>query len=209
MTIKPRRIYSEQWDPSEEQIFSIFPVEEITAEMGRNPNLKVICDDEIRLKYPSEYNISVQARAHNQSLAELLQEYYESYKSSPQFAELMGVQLPQIKWMDTLDLEDTLVGLHLSKLNKQEIFINDIVLVKNEDFDLLSDPILAKILNNLRQFAKDQGAEYLSGYAANKGTLKFFLNRGFQEDKRQSLGNDYLWRIASLMGEKLPFYAEL
>lgn len=209
MTIKPRRIYSEQWDPSEEQIQSLFPIDDITAEIGKNPYIEAIRDDEIRLKYPRDYNISVQARAHNQSLVELLQEYYERYKDSPEFAELIGVQLPQIKWIDSLGSEDTLIGLHISKLNKQEIFINDIVLVKNDDFDPLSDAILDKVLNNLRKFAKDQGASYLSGYAANKSTLKLFLSKGFQEDKRESMGNDYLWRIAWMMGEQLPFYEKL
>lgn len=208
MTIKPRRIYTEQWNPSEEQI-KIFPIEDLTAEMGINPKIQTLREEEIRLKYPSEYNIAVQARAHNQSLVELLQEYYEKYKNSPEFAELMGIQLPQIKWMDSLGLEDTLIGLHISKLNKQEIFINDIVLVKNNDFDPLSDAILDKIFNNLRQFARAQGAAYLSGYAANRSTLKLFLNKGFQEDRREKMGNDYLWRIASVMGEQLPFYEKL
>jgi hypothetical protein len=207
--MKPRRIYSEQWNPSEEQIKSIFPIDDITAEMGKNPVLEVLRDDEIRLKYPSEYNISVQARAYNQSLVELLHEYYEDYKNSPEFAGLIGVQLPQIKWADTLGLEETLISLHLSKLNNQEIFINDIVLVKNEDFDLLSETTLEKIFNNLRKFAKDQGADYLSGYAANKSTLRLFLRNGFEEDKRESMGNDYLWRIAQMTGEQLPFYVEL
>lgn len=209
MTLKPRRIYSEQWNPSEEQINSILPIDDISAEVGKDPRIEVFRDDEIRLKYPGEYNISVQARAHNLSLVELLQEYYENYKNSPEFADLIGVQLPQIKWMDTLGFEDTLIGLHISKLNKQEIFINDIVLVKNDNFDSLSDAILDKVLNNLRRFAKEQGANYLSGYAANKSTLKLFLNKGFKEDKRESMGNDYLWRIACMMGEQLPFYEEL
>ncbi|MDP4161191.1 MAG: hypothetical protein Q8911_15775 [Bacillota bacterium] len=209
MTIKPRRIYTEQWDPTEEQINSIFPLDDIIAEMGRDPQLKLIRDDEIRLKYPSDYNISVQARAHNQSLVELLQEYYENYKNSPELADLIGVQLPQIKLMDTIGSDDTLIGLHLSMLNKQEIFINDIVLVKNDDFDSFSDAILDKVLNNLRKFAKDQGASYLSGYAANSSTLRLFTSRGFQEDKREIMGNDYLWRIASITREKLPFYTEL
>ncbi len=81
--------------------------------------------------------------------------------------------------------------------------------MKNDNFDSLSDAILDKVLNNLRRFAKEQGANYLSGYAANKSTLKLFLNKGFKEDKRESMGNDYLWRIACMMGEQLPFYEEL
>ena len=209
MIVKPRRIYSEEWNPTEEQINSIFPIEDISAEVGKDPRIKVFRDDEIRLKYPSEYNISVQARAHNQSLVELLQEYYENNRNRPEFSGLIGVQLPQIKWMDSLGSEDALIGLHISKLNKQEIFINDIVLVKNDDFDPLNDATLDKILNNLRKFAKEQGANFLSGYAANKSTLKFFLSKGFKEDKRESMGNDYLWRIASMMGEQIPFYEEL
>ena len=130
MSVKPLRIYSEQWNPTEEQIKSIFPIEDLIAEIGKDPGLEVFTDDEIRLKFPAQFNISVQARAHNQSLIELLHEYYETNKYKPELAGLLGIQLPQIMWLDTLGLEDNLISLHISKLNKQEVFINDIVLVK-------------------------------------------------------------------------------
>lgn len=206
---KPWRIYSEQWNPSEEQINSLFPLEEITSEIGRNPGLEVLRDDEVRLKYPDLYNISVQARAHNRGLVELLQEYYESNSESPELASLLGVQLPQIMWVDTLGLEEKIITLLISKLNKEEVFINDIVLVKNEDFDPLSDALLDKILNNLRRFAKEQGTKYLSGYATNKNTLELLKSKGFKEDQRSDMGNDYLWGIAKSTGEQFPFYDEL
>lgn len=211
MSIKPKpmRIYSEQWSPAEEQIMNIFPVAEITAEIGKDPGLEVLRDDEIRLKYPGLYNISVQARAYNQGLVLLLQEYYESNSENPELGSLLGVQLPQLMWADALGLEEKIITLLISKLNKQEVFINDIVLVKNEDFDPLSDALLDKILNNLRRFAKEQGAKYLSGYATNKNTLKLFKSKGFKEDQRSDMGNDYLWGIAKSTGEQFPFYAEL
>ncbi|EGW37624.1 hypothetical protein [Desulfosporosinus sp. OT] len=209
MPLKPMRIYSEQWSPSEEQIKSLFPINDIISEVGKDPGIKVFTDDEIRLKFPAQYNISVQARAYNQSLVELLHEYYEDYRYKPELAELLGVQLPQIMWVDTLGLEENLISLHITKLNKQEVFINDIILVKNIEFDSLSDGILDEVLNNLRRFAKDQGAKYLSGYAANKSTLELFKAKGFKEDKREGMGNDYLWGIAVVMGEQLPFYVEL
>jgi len=209
MSVKPLRIYSEQWNPTEEQIKSIFPIEDLIAEIGKDPGLEVFTDDEIRLKFPAQFNISVQARAHNQSLIELLHEHYETNKYKPELAGLLGIQLPQIMWLDTLGFEDNLISLHISKLNKQEVFINDIVLVKNDNFDPLSDAIHEKVFNNLREFAKDQGAKYLSGYAANKSTLKLFKGLGFKEDKREGMGNDYLWGIAFMMGERLPFYTEL
>ena len=94
-----------------------------------------------------------------------------TYKYKPELAGLLGVQLPQIMWVDTLGFEDNLISLHISKLNKQEVFINDLVLVKNDNFDPLSDAIHEKVFNNLRKFAKDQGAKYLSGYAANRSML--------------------------------------
>lgn len=206
---KPWRIYSEQWNPSEEQINSIFPIEEITSEIGRHPGLEVLRDDEVRVKYPELYNISVQARAHNRGLVQLLQEYYESNKESPELASLLGVQLPQIMWVDTLGLEEKIITLLISKLNKEEIFINDIVLVKNEDFDPLSDTLLEKILNQLRRFAKEQGAKYLSGYATNKNTLELLKSKGFKEDQRSDMGNDYLFGIAKSTGEQFPYYDEL
>lgn len=209
MSVKPLRIYSEKWSPSEEQINSLFPIDDIISEIGRDPGLEVFTDDEIRLKLPAQYNISVQARAHNQSLIELLHKYYETYRYKPELAGLLGVQLPQIMWVDTLGFEEKVISLHISKLNKQEVFINDIVLVKNDDFDPLSDGILDKVLNNLRRFAIDQGAKYLSGYAANRNTLELFKGKGFKEDKREGMGNDYLWGIAVMMGEQLPFYTEL
>ena len=209
MSTKPRRIYSEEWNPTEEQIKSLFPIEEIASEIGRNPDLEVLRDDEVRLKYPGLYNISVQARAHNRGLVELLQEYYESNSESPELASLLGVQLPQIMWVDTLGLEDKIITLLISKLNKEEVFINDIVLVKNEDFDPLSDELLDKVLNNLRRFAKEQGAKYLSGYATNKSTLELLKRKGFKEDQRSDMGNDYLWGIAKSTSEQFPFYDEL
>jgi hypothetical protein len=209
MPIKAQRIYSEKWNPSEELINNLFPIEDITSEMGRNPGIKVFTDDEIRLEYPGQYNISLQARAHSQMLVELLQEYFETYRNSPELSGILGIQLPQIMWVDTLGFEEKLISLHISKLNKQEVFINDIVLVKNKDFDLFSDGILDKVLNNLRQFAKEQGAKYLSGYASNRNTLKLLQNFGFKEDKRENMGNDYLWRLANIKGEDLPFYDKL
>jgi len=209
MSTKPWRIYSEEWNPSEKQINSVFPIEEITSEIGRDPGLKVLRDDEVRLKYPDLYNISVQARAHNRGLVELLQEHYETNSKSPELANLLGVQLPQIMWVDTLGLEDKIITLLISKLNKEEVFINDIVLVKNEDFDPLSDELLDKVLNNLRRFAKEQGAKYLSGYATNRNTLELLMSKGFKEDERANMGNDYLCGIARSTGEQFPFYDTL
>jgi hypothetical protein len=209
MSLKPRRIYTEQWSPSEEQIKGVFPEDEITSEIGKNPGIKVFRDDEIKNKYPAQYNISIQARAYNLRLVELLHEYYEDYKAKPELDDLLGVKLPQILWEDTLGYEDKLISLHISKLDNQEIFINDIVLVKNEDFDILSEQVIGQILNNLRTFAKEQGAKFLSGYAANRATLALLKRMGFQEDKREFMGNDYLWKISELAGEQMPFYTEL
>lgn len=209
MAVKAQRIYSEQWNPSEEDIKGLFPIDDLKSEMGRDPEIKVLRDDEIRLQYPGQYNISVQARAYNQRLVELLQEYFTTYSNSPELAGLLGIQIPQIMWVDTLGYEEPLISLHISKLNKHEIFINDIVLVKNEDFDLLSDEVIEKVLNNLRLFAKEQGVKYLSGYAANRATLNLLKSKGFLEDKREERGNDYLWRLATIRGEQLPYYEEL
>ncbi|HBW34280.1 hypothetical protein [Desulfosporosinus sp. BICA1-9] len=209
MAVKAHRIYAEEWNPSEEQINRIFPIEDLKSEIGRDPGIKVLRDDEIRLEYPSQYNISVQARAHNLSLVQLLQEYYTTYRDSPELAGLLGIQIPQIMWVDTLGYDEKIISLHVSKINKQEVFINDIVLVKNEDFDLLSDTVMDTILNNLRVFAKEQGAKYLSGYAANYTTLNLLKSKGFKDDKRENMGNDYLFRIAAIGGEQWPFYDEL
>lgn len=209
MAVKAQRIYTEEWNPSDEQINRIFPIEDLKLEIGRDPGIKVFRDDEIRLEYPSQYNISVQARAHSLLLVQLLQEYYTPYRNSPELASLLGIQQPQIMWVDTLGYDDKIISLHISKLNKQEVFINDIVLVKNEDFDLLSDAMIDTVLNNLRVFAKEQGAKYLSGYATNRSTLNLLKSKGFQEDKRESMGNDYLFRVAAISGENLPFYDEL
>lgn len=207
--LKPFRIYSEQWSPSEAQINSVFPIEEIASEIGKDPGLEVLKDDEVRLKYPELYNISIQARAHNRGLVDLLQEYYMPNRESPELASLLGVQLPQIMWADTLGLDDKIITILISKLNQDEVFINDIVLVKNEDFDPLSDALMDKIFNNLRKFAKEQGAKYLSGYASNRNTLKLLIGMGFKEDLRENMGNDYLSAVAKSTGEQIPFYDEL
>jgi len=207
--LKPARIYSEEWSPSEEQINSVFPIEEIASEIGKDPGLEILRDDEVRLKYPELYNVSIQARAHNRGLVDLLQEYYMANRESPALASLLGVQLPQILWVDTLGLEDKIITILISKLNKDEVFINDIVLVKNEDFDPLSDALMEKILNNLRRFAKEQGAKYLSGYASNRNTLKLLIGHGFKEDLRENMGNDYLSSVARSTREQIPYYDEL
>ncbi|AFQ42850.1 hypothetical protein [Desulfosporosinus meridiei] len=209
MVVKAQRIYAENWDPSDDDINSLFPIEDLTSEIGKDPGIKVLRDDEIRLQYPSQYNISIQARAYNQRLVQLLQEYYTTYCNSPELSDLLGVKLPQIMWMDTLGYEEPLISIHITKLNKQEIFINDMVLVKNEDFDLLNEDVIKKILNNLRIFARAQGAKYLSGYAANRSTFNLLKGKGFTEDKREGMGNDYLWRLAAIRGEQLPYYEEL
>lgn len=209
MALKPWRIYTEEWDPTEEQLNSLFPINDLISEMGKDPGITVLKDDEIRLKYPGQYNISVQARAHNRGLVELLAEYYEAHSDSPELAGLLGIQLPQIMWADSLGFDEKLISLHISKLNKNEVFINDIVLVKNEDFDLLSEAVIDKVLHNLRRFAKDQGAKYLSGYAANRATFNLFKRKGFKEDKREEMGNDYLWGLALQLGEQFPYYEEL
>ena len=209
MAVKAERIYSEQWTPTEKQVNSIFPIDDIIADIGRDPGIAVITDDEVRSKYPGQYNISVQARAYNRGLVELLQEYYEPYRDSPEFASLVGIQLPQIMWTDTLGYEEKIISLHITKLTKNEVFINDLVLVKNEDFDLLSEAVIDKVLNNLRLFAKAQGAKFLSGYASNLATFSLLNRKGFKEDKREIMGNDYLWSLSMQMGEQIPYYVEL
>ncbi|TGE33630.1 hypothetical protein [Desulfosporosinus sp. Sb-LF] len=209
MSIKPQRIFAEQWNPSKEQIDLLLPMDDIAAEIGRDPGIKVLRDDEIRLAYPSLYNISVQARAHNLELVELLQEYYDPYKNSPELTSLLGVQLPQIKWVDTLGFEESVISVHLSKLNKTEVFINDIVLVKNDDFDSLSDGVLDKVFHNISVFAREQGAKFLSGYAVDKNMLNLLKRKGFGVDRREIMGNDYIWEIAAMIGEQFPYYKEL
>ena len=209
MSLKPRRIYTEEWSPSEEQLNSIFPLAEMTLEMEMNPGITVLRDQQIKEKYPAQYNIAVQARAYNLGLVELLQEYYEANKTNPELEDLLGVKLPQILWEDSLGLDDKLISVHLTKMNKQEIFINDIVLVRNEDFDLFSEELMAAIFENLRGFARAQGAKYLSGYAVNRSTLALLKRKGFQEDRREIMGNAYLWTIAEMTGEQLPYYTEL
>lgn len=209
MSLEAQRIYSEEWNPSDNSIRSLFPIDDLKAEIGKDPKIKILRDDEIRLQYPAQYNISVQARAYTQRLVQLLQEYYSDYSESPELAGLLGIQIPQIMWVDTLGFEEPIISLHISKLNKREIFINDLVLVKNEDFDLLSDALIKKILDNLKAFAKEQGVKYLSGYAVNRATLKLLKSMGFSEDKREVMGNDYLWRVNSIRGEQLPYYEEL
>jgi len=79
MAVTAQRIYSEQWDPTEEDINSLFPIADLTSEIGRDPGIKVLRDDEIRLQCPGQYNISVQARAYNLRLDQLLQEYFTTY----------------------------------------------------------------------------------------------------------------------------------
>ena len=209
MSIKAQHIFAEQWNPSKEQIDSLLPIDDITTEIGRDPGIKVLRDDEIRLAYPRLYNISVQARAHNLELVELLQKYFDPYKNSPELAGLLGVQLPQIKWVDTLGFEEPIISIHLSKLNKNEVFINDIVLVKNNDFDPLSNGILEKVFHNVSVFAKEQGAKFLSGYAADRDMLNFLKRKGFGIDRREIMGNDYIWEIAVMLGEQFPYYKEL
>jgi hypothetical protein len=54
MAVKAQRIYAEEWNPSDEQINRIFPIEDLKLEIGRDPGIRVFRDDEIRLEFPSQ-----------------------------------------------------------------------------------------------------------------------------------------------------------
>ncbi|MEH7084798.1 hypothetical protein V7139_18955, partial [Neobacillus drentensis] len=111
---------TEKWDVTLDNLESMIPVKEIREILGIDPNIKIIFDDEIRLSNPQDYNMSISTRAYNDNMESRLKRYFEKFNDSIEYKDLMKINIPQILWKDTLGYQRTIIGLHISKLNKEE-----------------------------------------------------------------------------------------
>ena len=202
---------TENWNVpiDKNKILDLLPIDYITDVLGENPKIEILLDDEIRMAIPQNYNMSISTRAYNDNMESKLKKYFAKYHRSTEYKKLMKISLPQIFLRDTFGLKRTIIGLHLSKLNSQELFINDIVLTKNENLDGIKNGIFDTVLENLYTFAKEQDLKYISGHAVDIPTFHKFERKGFKADKRRYNRNDKLWEQSKLSGGQIPFFKEI
>lgn len=101
-----------------------------------------------------------------------------------------------------------MMSLHIAKLRKDEIYINDFVMRKNPN-ELLKQGIAKEVIENLKYLAKLNNIKYISGYAMNEKVFNIFKTYGFQEDVRKEYGNDHLMKMAQITRCQYPFYIEI
>ncbi|MCC2507563.1 hypothetical protein [Bacillus cereus] len=205
------KMATENWDIpiDKNKLLNLLPIDHITDALGENPKIEILLDDEIRMSIPQNYNMSISTRAYNDNMESKLKKYFAKYHESTEYKKLMKISLPQIFLRDTLGLKRTIIGLHISKLNSQELFINDIVLTKNENLEGFKNGIFNTVLENLYVFAKEQGLKYISGHAVDNFTFHKFEKKGFQADTRRYNRNDKLWEQSRLNRAQIPFFKEI
>lgn len=201
---------TEKWDKplDYEKLLNILPIPKITEILGKDPRITILLDEDIKKIKPYNYNMSIMNRAYNDNMESRLKKYWE-YHENEVYADLMKINLPQIFFKDNLNLKHTIIGLHVSKLRKDELFINDVVLAKNEELDGLKNGIFDVVLDNLTKFAKEQNLKYISGHAVNQTVYKIFLQKGYKADVRTHLRNDKLYKQSTLTNAQIPFYKEI
>ena len=201
---------TEKWDNplDHEKLLNIMPTTTIAEILGKDPQITVLFDEDIKKIKPFNYNMSIMNRAYNDNMESRLKKYWK-YHRSEEYANLMKINLPQIFLKDNLNLKHIIIGLHVSKLRKDELFINDVVLAKNEELDGIKNGIFDIVLDNLTKFAKEQNLKYISGHAANVIVYKIFLQKGFKADVRTHLRNDKLYKQSTITDSQIPFYKEI
>ena len=201
----------EKWkyDISKEEVKSLFPRKQIEKILEKEVELLVFRDDEVLEDDIVDYNMAVAARAHNDSMKSRLRKFYSNFYNSSDFKNKMKVELPQIKCRD--NFENTLITLHFSKLNYNELFINDVALFKNSnEKETIGKGVFSKILSNLESIASKQEINIISGYSTNQATYEnVFKNHGFKLDDRRIMGNDYLLEQSKKTGAQVPFYKNI
>lgn len=200
------RLIKEKWSNANFDFFSLIPSQKIKNIMGFDSNIKLLLDNDVREKEPIGYNISIIARAHNERMFDKLQKYYGEFSDTPKFSTIMGIELPQVLLEDSLGYNEPLISIHITKLTQNELFLNDIVLVKNLNLESIGNGVFSDVLKNLINFAKTEKIKFISGYAVNYEVLKKFKAKGFIEDKREDKGNDLLWEMAMQSHGQFPFY---
>lgn len=201
---------TERWDNplNHESLLNIIPTAKITEVLGEDPKITVLFDDDAKKSNPINYNMAIMNRAYNDNMESRLKRFWEFHESE-EYANLMKINLPQIFLKDNLNLERTIIGLHVSKLRKDEVFINDVVLTRDGKVDVLKNGIFDIVLKNLIQFAKEQNIKYISGHATNNIVYSNFLKKGFKADCRSHLRNDLLYNQSTQTNGQIPFYKEI
>lgn len=205
--------YEEEWDLTESDILSIFPIEKIERCIGENPNFEVLFDDDILRKDAEAYNLSIFTRAFNQDIPEEklcrknLHNIYDLMEDIS-LRDVVHIRLPQAIIFDTLGYDEVVMSLHFSKLRSDELYINDFVMMKNPN-TFLKNNIASEVMENLKKLAKTKNIRYISGYAMNEVVFQIFKNYGFKDDMRAEYGNDWLMSIAMQTKCQYPFYIDL
>jgi hypothetical protein len=197
--------YNEDWDIKNEDIMTLFPVDKITSLLNMNPNFVVIKNDEILTLNAEDYNLPLFIRLYNENPhnKELGEYFYQL--QNPELRNILSINLPQFLIHDKLGYSDHVIRLHISKIRKDEIFINDMVFARNKS-KLLRNGIATEVIKALIVLCKQHNIKYISGHACNTAVYKTFLNKGFQADKRIVYGNDILYKNSELTGGQIPFY---
>jgi len=194
----------EEWINKNYNFLDLLPVKKINSILGKDAMLKVYKDAEIKEKEKLTYNTVIVVRAHNEGMKELLYRYFDDICIAD-FESLFNIYLPQILISDSMGFERPVISLHITKLNKYEIFINNIILYRDNTTRLLNG-VFDDVLNRLKEFGRLEGIKYISGHASLHTQLTKFLSKGFQIDKRKDMRNDELWAMSELTRTSFPFY---
>jgi hypothetical protein len=202
----------EEWKITDGELLSLLPLQEISDALGTELNLKILRDDDL-LKYDlTSYNMPIFTRAFNEDLKtdrlcrENIYKFIHSIDNL-NFRDTFSISLPQALIYGNEINDEYMIGLHIAKIRKDELFINDIVLHKDKQ-TLLHKNLLSKVVANIKFLCSQHNIKYISGYAINNKVFELFQRNGFKADQRIQHGNDWLYRM-SRNGKQIPFYIEL
>lgn len=205
---------TEAWEINDECFLDLFPLTNMIEIIGKPFKINILRDDEILNIDPEAYNMPIFTRAFNQDLEKKgmerknIHNYYRQI-NDPKLRELFSIKLPQVLLYDDLGYDEPIISLHISKIRKDEWFINDLV-VKKSPINFMKNNIASIIIMNVIQLAKKDNVKYLSGYAVNKKVSDILKDKGFVDDARKELGHDWLLNIArSYTDAQFPVYMKL
>lgn len=204
---------TERWNIDKSEFIQLLPIGKITEILGAKPDIKIACDDEILDIDVKSYNMPIFTRAFNQDLhkhglqRENLYKYHNRM-GDRNLKDIFSIKLPQTWVYGNMVNDEYMIGIHIAKIRKDEIFINDIILKKSPD-QLMKNNISNIVIERLITLGKSNGIKFISGYAVNEKVFTIFIDKGFQADKRKCYGNDWLFEMAIKKGSQYPFFLEI
>lgn len=204
---------AETWNIEDKCFLDLLPLEEIIRVIGQDIKMCIARDEEIINIDTVAYNMPIFTRAFNEDLKKEGMERknihnYFSYIRDPKLRDIFSIKLPQVLLYDNLGYKESIVSLHITKIRKDEWFINDIVVKRNPN-QLMKNNVASTIIMNLTELAKKDKVKYLSAYAMNKKVSEIFKSKGFIDDVRKELGHDWLMDMAIANGVQFPVYMKL